>query len=191
MKRRFIISLSTARAGTKYLTRMMSCSPGLAVAHEPAPGFDRVLRASQKYRELAMDFVRRSKIPQIKAIQEAVISRTYFEASHMWLAGFLEYLPAMGIVPDYIWLERDYRKVALSMMRLSTVPGRTKKGLRYYLAPRDIENRVDIPKKRGWTDYQIVYWYVLETHERIAEAIKNLTEHGARGLRINRRSPGS
>jgi hypothetical protein len=158
---RLLFTVTTGRSGTDYLARLLGCVPGVASHHEPRPHFVWAMRAAQSDPTIAETFWRELKLPAIAQCQRPV----YAETSHLVCKGFIEPLLAAGIVPDLILLRRDHREVATSLYRLGTIPGRTSKGLKWYLSPAD----AGVLALNGWQelhDYQLCYWYCLEIERR-------------------------
>jgi hypothetical protein len=160
-RKRLIFTLTTGRSGTGYLAEMLSCLPYVDSCHEPEPRFSEVMRSVQKDKRIAVKFWMNKKLPEI-ASKKAPI---YIETSHLFCKGFIEPLLDMGVVPDLIILSRPDRDVAKSMLRLDTIPGRTEKGLRYYLSPED-PGVLPLPNWQSLHDYQLCYWYCLEIKRR-------------------------
>ncbi len=159
--KRLIFTVTTGRSGTGYLASFLRPARRCAVFHEPAPGFELVMREVQTTPNAALDFWRNEKLPAISKVPEPV----YCETSHLFGLGFVEPLLELGIVPDIILLTREKRAVATSLYQLDTIPGRTPKGLTYYLSPDD--PGVLAPDEwQGLHDYQLCFWYCLEIERR-------------------------
>jgi len=161
---RLIFTVTTGRSGTAYLTTLFQYLPGVAAYHEPRPEFVEILRDVQGNKELAKEFLLTRKLPVIAAEKKNI----YVETSHLFCKGFLEPLLEIGITPDLIIHTRPHRKVALSMLKLNTIPARTEKGLLFYLSPDD----PGVLPIRDWqtlNDYQLCYWYCLEIERRAKE----------------------
>ena len=160
-EKRLIFTVTTGRSGTGYLAEMLSFIPDVYSCHEPEPKFSNVMRSVQKDKTVAVKFWMNRKLPQI-ASEEAPI---YIETSHLFCKGFIEPLLDIDIIPDLIILTRPDRDVAKSMLRLGTIPGRTEKGLKYYLSPED-PGVLPLPNWQSLHDYQLCYWYCLEIKRR-------------------------
>ena len=160
-EKRLIFTVTTGRSGTGYLAEMLSFIPYVHSCHEPEPRFSNVMRWAQKDKTIAVKFWMDKKLPQI-ANEKAPI---YIETSHLFCKGFIEPLLDMDIIPDLIILTRPDRDVAKSMLRLGTIPGRTEKGLKYYLSPED-PGVLSLPNWESLHDYQLCYWYCLEIKRR-------------------------
>jgi len=159
--KRLIFSISTGRCGTGYLSKLMALVPGVASYHEAPPRFQLVMRHVQSNPHAAYDFWTQRKLPQI----EVEKSNIYVETSHLFCKGFVEPLLDCGFKPDIIILSRPHRDVAQSMFYLNTIPGRTAKGLKYYLSPDD-PGVLKLPAWEKLSDYQLCYWYCLEIERR-------------------------
>jgi len=156
-----ILTVTTGRSGTGYLTELLSALPSVACFHEPVPLFSDVMREAQRDPSVATAFWVERRLPAVR--REA--SKVYIETSHIVCKGFLEPLIELGIVPDLILLSRPHREVAKSLLHLGTIPGRTEKGRRYYLCPED-PGVIPLPGWESLHDYQLCYWYCLEIERR-------------------------
>jgi hypothetical protein len=110
-----------------------------------------------------MDFWLREKIPTILQTP----TDTYIETSHLVCKGFLDVLLELKITPDLILHRRPARDVAQSMFTMGTIPGRSDKGLAFYLSPDD-PGVLSLPQWGKLHDYQLCYWYCLEIERRAA-----------------------
>ena len=158
---RLIFTVTNGRSGSGYLQALFACVDGVQAEHEPAPRFDALMRDVQFAPELAARFWRAVKLPAIARVEQPI----YAETSHLFCKGFLEPLLALNIPFDIVILRRDQRAIARSLWRNGSVPGRTKRGLQFFLEP-DAEVVVALPEWRGLSDYQLCYWHVLETEAR-------------------------
>ncbi|MGQ7791629.1 hypothetical protein ACUN0C_04385 [Faunimonas sp. B44] len=156
-----VFCVTAGRSGSDTLARLLARIPEVDARHEPRPDFVLAMRPAQKQPELATEFLRKLKIPAIAASPKPV----YAETSHLFGKGFVEPLLGLGLRPGLIMLKRDPRQIALSYLRLETVPARTSKGRRYLLDPDD-RVFLGLDRWRDLTDYQLLYWYALETEER-------------------------
>jgi hypothetical protein len=173
--KRLVFALTTGRSGTDFLAHALAGIPGLAACHEPEPQFAAVMREAQRDAGIARRFWQDHKLPAIRRHAEPI----YVETSHLFGKGFVEPLLDLGVVPDAVVLERPHRKVAASLYRLNTTPGRTPKALRFYLSPAD-ETFLELPGWETLHDYQLCYWYCLETERRNAWYSALLRGRGAR-----------
>ena len=179
-KKRLIFTVTTGRTGTGYLSKMLSLVPNVASYHEPEPSFADVMRLVQKNLNIAYEFWVEKRLPQIASESAQV----YIETSHLFCKGFVEPLLGLGFTPDLIILTRPHREVATSLCQLDTIPGRTKKGLRYYLAPDD-PNVLPLPGWQTLHDYQLCYWYCLEIERRCVHYENMFLERRARVAKIS------
>jgi hypothetical protein len=108
-----------------------------------------------------MEFLLKYKLPYIASL----CVPNYAELSHLFCKGFLEPLLALGVTPNLILLRRDPRLVALSYLRRYTIPERTFYGIEFLLSPR-YTRTLSLPLWRRMTDYQLIFWYVLEIERR-------------------------
>jgi hypothetical protein len=110
---------------------------------------------------LGRDFLLTRKLPAIAAVSEPV----YFESSHVFGKGFLAPMLKLGLRPKVLFLRRDPRKIALSLERIGATPLRTPGGRAHFLSPADPSLLPVLPWD-DFTDYQLCYWYALETIRR-------------------------
>ena len=174
-RKRLIFTVTTGRSGTAYLSSIFGYARKTHSFHEPAPEFVQILRQVQSGTGDARSFLMQKKLPVIAADSAPV----YVETSHLTCKGFLEPLLELGIVPDLIIHRRPPRDVALSMFRMGTIPGRSDKGLLFYLSPQD----PGVLAMKDWEhlhDYQLCYWYCLEIERRARQYKELFQGQGAR-----------
>lgn len=174
-QKRLVFTVTTGRSGTAYLSTILGYARNVFAVHEPPPEFAEVLRRVQGDPELAEKFWLEEKLPAILEVPDKV----YIETSHLVCKGFLEPLLEMGIVPDLIIHRRPPRDVALSMFKMGTIPGRSDKGLRFYLSPDD-PGVLKLPDWERLHDYQLCFWYCLEIERRAKAYSELFKENGAR-----------
>jgi len=127
---RLIFTVTNGRSGSNTLYELFNCISCVEAHHESRPSYHLLLRNVQHREILAQAFLRSVKLPRIQETDK----QFYFDASHFFCKGYLEPALKIGLRPSLIILRRDRRKIALSLFRLQTIPGRTKKGLKYYLS---------------------------------------------------------
>jgi len=160
--KRLIFTVTSGRSGTHFLTRLFNYLPGLDVFHEESEhSYHHVLRANQLNPNAGRAFIENEKLPFILSCKKPV----FVETSHLICKGFLEHFLDLGLVPDIVLLSRNRRKIATSLYRLNTIPGRNEKALNFYLSPGD-RDVFKIENWETWTDYQLCYWHVLEIERR-------------------------
>jgi hypothetical protein len=160
--KRLIFTVTSGRSGSHYLTRLLHYLPKMDVFHEEMThSYHTVLRANQENPKVGMDFLTEKKLPFIESCKQSIFAET----SHLICKGFLEHFLELGLVPDLILLSRDRRKIATSLFRLGTIPGRQEKALQFYLMPSDRDVRT-AEDWTSWSDYQLCYWHVLEIERR-------------------------
>lgn len=160
--KRLVFCISAGRSGTQYLSEMLGYIPGSVSYHEPEPKFSHWMRTVQNARSAAFDFWINTKLPAIAAESAPI----YIETSHLFGKGFFEPLLSLGIRPDLIILKRGLREVAWSLYQLGCVPERTSDGNRFLLSPLD-PGVLHLPSWEHLHDYQLCYWYALETWRRM------------------------
>ena len=173
--KRLIFTITTGRSGTRYLAWVLRGFRDVDARHEPRPKFSGAFRTVAQFPHTAEEFWRHHKLPRIARSPRPI----YAETSHLAGKGFLESLIAMGGRPDLIHLHRAPRDVARSLWRLGTVPGRTYRGAKYYLAPTD-RCLCPLPPERiaGLHDYQLCFWYCLEIAARARGYAAAFAVHG-------------
>ena len=158
---RIFFTVTPGRSGTKYLAQELNRLPGVCSVHEPEPGFHGRMREALSEPSTAVQFLREVKLPSI-AEKDA---RVYIETSHVFCKGFFQPLISLGIVSNLILLSRDKRKVAKSLYKIGTIPGRSDVAHRWYLSPDD-PSFLFLPDWQNLHDYQLCYWYCLEIERR-------------------------
>lgn len=186
-QKRIILVASSGRCGTLLLSELLSLIPGVCAEHEPPPFVDNLWWRLRKQPELARTWLVRYKLPAIlKSLQTPDTTTTYVETSHMLCKGFFEPLLDLGVAFDLIVLSRDLRATAMSFYNLYDIPIRSKSGRRWLPAPDDTTNISTLPKPYSqYTDYQLVYWYVLESELRKALYYKTWTEAGQKVVKVD------
>lgn len=174
-EKRLIFTVTTGRSGTAYLASIFGFAKGVCTLHEPEPEFAEVLRRIQTDPDRARRFWIDKKLPAIAKNPAGI----YIETSHLACKGFLEPLVELGVIPDLIIHRRKARDVALSMYKMGTIPGRSDKGLKFYLSPSD-SGVIRVSDWKSLKDYQLCYWYCLEIERRASHYRKFFFEQGAR-----------
>lgn len=177
--RRLLFTVTSGRSGTEYLARVLALFADVEARHEPKPRFSSCFRAVVAAPHVAREFWEREKLARVERGRRPI----YAETSHLFCKGFAESLVDLGRTPELLHLRRDPRATARSLWALDSVPGRTLRGVRYYLSPSD-PNCLPVPADvaRGWTDYQLCYWYCLEIDARARVLRETL---GPRGVRVH------
>lgn len=162
--KRLIFTVTTGRSGTGLLASALALFRDVAAFHEPKPTFSSALRTVLAAPATAREFWLEHKLPRIARARKPI----YAETSHLPCKGFLESLLELGVRFELVHLQRDPRAVALSMLALRSVPGRTFLGTKYYLSPWDADLARPIPvlATQQPSDYQLCYWYTLEIEAR-------------------------
>jgi hypothetical protein len=175
--RRLLFTVTTGRSGTEYLARVLSLFANVEARHEPKPRFSSCFRAVVAAPHVAREFWEQEKLARVERGRRPI----YAETSHLFCKGFAESLVELGRTPELVHLRRDARATARSLWALDSVPGRTLRGVRYYLSPSD-PNHLPVPADvaRGWTDYQLCYWYCLEIDARARHLRAELEPRGVR-----------
>lgn len=162
-EKQLVFCVTNGRSGSKTLARLFGCLAQLQAGHETAPSFHLVMRWAQHHATLAESFWLFKKLPAIAASSKPV----YLETSHLFAKGFLEPLLELGGRPKLIFLSRDLRASATSMLKLNDIPGRTRRAMKWYLTPADaLCAGLALEKAATMSDYQLCYWHALETRAR-------------------------
>jgi hypothetical protein len=156
-----VFAVASGRSGTQSLAKIFEAVPGVHATHEGTPAFQDVMRPALAEPSLARDFLLTRKLPAIAAIAED----TYVETSHVFAKGFLAPMLSLGLRPKLIFLKRDPRKIAISLERIGATPLRTPGGRDHFLSPAD-PAMLPVTPWADFTDYQLCYWYALETMRR-------------------------
>jgi hypothetical protein len=162
--KKLVFTVATGRCGTAFFAEILRLVPGTESVHEPHPEYAEVLRNIQGKPADAGKFLLEKKLPAIARGTSPI----YVETSHLFCKGFLEPLLDLGLVPSLLWIRRKNRAIASSMYRGGTIPGRTEKGLKFYLSPGD-PGVLPLPGWEQLDDYQLCYWYCLEIERRARE----------------------
>ncbi|MBJ3778442.1 hypothetical protein [Acuticoccus mangrovi] len=179
--RRLIFCITSGRSGSGALAALMAHVSAVQSVHEPEPKFAWMVRAVQRDRATAEEFLIYDKLPVVfAAVPEG---GTYFEGHNGFGKGFFEAMDHLGVMPDLVMLRRDRRAVARSLLRMDWVPGRSRYGLQFLVGPDD-PVLVPLPDWRRCSDYQLCYWHVLETEARQAAYAARARECGARILEL-------
>lgn len=182
--KRFIFTVTTGRSGTAYAARILGMLSGCTAVHEQAPSFHLSFPQARTDPAAARRFLVDEKLPAIAAQKPNPI---YIETSHLFCKGFLEpWLAIEGLpTPDLILLDRPLRQVALSMLRLQTVPCRTPAGRDWLVSPEDENCLTAIEGWQTLNDYQLCYWYALEIEARKDHYAQLVAAHGGRSARTS------
>lgn len=170
-----IFCVTNGRSGTKALTALFSRLPQVHACHEDKPSFHLLMRWVQQNPRLAQDFWLHQKLPGIGKSAKPI----YVETSHLFAKGFIEPLLAIGGRPKMVFLKREPRLIAKSMLALGDVPGRSKRALKWYLAPDD-PVFLKLENSDRLSDYQLCYWHALETEARQEHYRKLCRSHNLR-----------
>lgn len=159
---RILVALTTGRSGTKYLSRLLGLCRNAASFHEHSPAFDDQMRTAQNDPTLAERFLIKDKLPVIEKYRD---SSFYADINHLWSKGLLQaWLKQPNLpLPSIILLDHNFRKVAKSFFQLRCIPTRTDSGNRWTLNPEDPTCLTSVKNWKNWSDYQLCYWYVIET----------------------------
>ncbi len=170
--KRLVFCLTNGRSGSNRLGDLFKVVRGVDARHEPAPYFDTLRREAARDPSVAMDFLLGLKLPYIAGLA----APTYVETSHLFGKGYFRPMLQTGIPFDCILLTRNIRNTALSMLSLDTVPGLT---TRFLISPDEAEY-IPASDFSGLTQYQQLYWHVLESEARSRAYASELRAAGGR-----------
>lgn len=156
-----IFCVTNGRSGTKALAALFRRLPHVHACHEDKPSFHLLMRWVQQNPTLAEDFWLHTKLPEIGKSPKPI----FLDTSHVFAKGFIEPLLAIGGRPKMVFLKREPRLIAKSMMALGDIPGRSRRALKWYLAPDD-PVFLHLEDAGRLSDYQLCYWHALETEAR-------------------------
>jgi hypothetical protein len=168
------LMLSAGRSGTNKLATLMSTVPDVYAEHEGDPGFHTVRVANLRDPSIGQAFVK-DKIELFNSKPETHCVHT----GHMVGEGFIEHFLDQGIVPNIIVLRRPMREVALSMFNLKWIPGRHELIRGWYSGP----DEPGVLPYKGWEtahNYQLCYWWCLDTERRIRHYTPILKQAGCK-----------
>jgi hypothetical protein len=168
------LMLSAGRSGTNKLATMMSTVPDVYAEHEGDPGFHTVRVANLEDPSVGKAFVK-NKIELFNSKPQTHCVHT----GHMVGEGFIEHFLDEGITPNIIVLRRPMREVALSMFNLKWIPGRHELIRGWYSGP----DEPSVLPYNGWEsahNYQLCYWWCLDTERRIRHYTPILKEAGCK-----------
>lgn len=179
---RLVFCNTTGRSGTKWLSSVLSKELEAVVKHEGSPRMVELRsgKNSPSYKE-KMEWWKEQKLPHIKKISKGL---PYIDTSHLINKEFLKPLMDLGIVPDLIILRRSPREVAQSLLKLNTIPFRTRKGRRYCFNKYD-DLLLPLPIYDRLSDYQLCYWYCLECQARAVVNRKRIIKAGGRVCKLD------
>lgn len=172
-QKELVFAVSSGRAGTETLCRLFGELDNVCATHEPKPQYEIAMRPALAEPALARAFLVGHKLPAIAATLEPV----YVETSHIFAKAFLPAMLALGLRPRLIMTRRAPRAIAKSFERIRSTPHRTELGKLYLLSPAD-PNLLPLLRWDDFTDYQICYWYALETQRRQAVLRRYAEAHG-------------
>ncbi|MFA9474282.1 MAG: hypothetical protein ACERJ2_06915 [Filomicrobium sp.] len=174
-QKQLVFCVTNGRSGSKTLARLLDCLQQVQSQHEPAPSFHLIMRWAQNNAALAENFWLYQKLPAIAECHKPI----YLETSHLFAKGFIEPLLELGGRPKIIFLSRDPRATAMSMLMLNDIPGRTRRALKWYLSPSDALCAGLRPgQAETFSDYQLCYWHALEMQARQKHYSGLAAKHG-------------
>jgi len=173
---RYIFSINTGRAGSDYLTELLSKAENTVSFHEPMP----VMMGQPMQQFNAGDESALRALMPLK-LQEIQKSRSkgdkiYCETNHTFIKGW-GYLIPENIAQEEIGviiLRRDIGKIIHSMLRVRDVPGLTNHANAWYPNPGAERNLSPLPPQAG--PYKRCEWYIWEVFLRASDFQKRFPQ---------------
>lgn len=161
-----IFTVCPGRCGTKYLASVLNQHHNICAEHELWE-YKGLKHAREGKLNKVVKMWDKELLPHIQQVSKG--KNYYVLTSHLINKGFLEGLDKMEIPYRLIHIRRIGREIALSLWRLNTIPGKGSNGLRYLISPSDFTSILKLPEiaTNSFTDYQLCYWYAIETLHRM------------------------
>jgi hypothetical protein len=167
----YVFSATTGRSGSMTLANVLESLQDAVVYHEPDPIMhSRHLSGPDRLASLDDLFWRRKRIAVHRAARG---HRYYVETNHQFIKGFAEQAAAwFGDRLRVVHLRRDPVSVAASFYRMSSIPGRPRRGSLWLLDPRSDDNLIQLGEilfgdGEFGHDYYKCLWYWYETEARV------------------------
>ena len=167
----YVFSATTGRSGSLTLANVLESLQDAVVFHEPDPIMhSRHLSGADRRASLDELFWRRKRIEVHRAARGR---RYYVETNHQFIKGFADQAAAwFGSRLRVVHLRRDPVSVAASFYRMSSIPGRPRRGSLWLLDPRSDENLIQLGEVlfgggEFGHDYYKCLWYWYETEARV------------------------
>ncbi|WP_145961287.1 hypothetical protein [Salinisphaera sp. LB1] len=171
-KKNLIFTVTHGRTGTTMLAEVLKLFDHIHSEHEPEPNYASIFPDIKQDPRFAIDFLKK----KIKKINESK-AKHYAETSNVFGKGFLIPLARMGICPNLIFLNRNFRDTAKSLYVRGSYPARTPMGQHYSSDP-SAPGSLPIFDVDSLTNYQLCYWGVLDSYHRQLYAQKICTDLG-------------
>lgn len=155
-----IFTITHGRTGTTMLTEILKIFSDIRSEHEPAPNYADIFPSVKENPRESINFLKK-KIDIINGFKE----QHYAETSNVFGKGFLIPLVRMGISPQLIFLNREFRKTAKSLYTRGSFPMRTALGRRFSADPT-VPGSLPIFEPHTLSNYQLCYWGVLDAYYR-------------------------
>ncbi|GHB10082.1 hypothetical protein [Salinicola rhizosphaerae] len=146
------------------LTEILKIFSDIRSEHEPAPNYSDILPSVKENPRASIEFLK-EKINIINNLKE----QHYAETSNVFGKGFLIPLVRMGISPQLIFLNRNFRKTAKSLYTRGSFPMRTTLGKQFSADPT-APGSLPIFEPQTLSNYQLCYWGVLDSYYRQIQA---------------------
>ena len=166
---RYIFSINTGRAGSGYLTKLLSKAQNTFSTREPLPVM--MGEPMQKFNEGEESALRDLMPLKLSEIEKSRgrQGKTYCETNHLFIKGWgyliPEHIPQEEI--GVIILRRDLGKIIHSMLQSREIPGITHHANAWLLDPRASRNLSRLPAEADL--YERCEWYIREIFLRTTE----------------------
>ncbi|MEL6365805.1 MAG: hypothetical protein AAFR11_13300 [Pseudomonadota bacterium] len=182
-RRRLVFTLTNGRSGSMVLYSLFDLIENVEAAHEPDPRLDFHRPRASRDAAYARRVIDRLKLPAISEGNAPV----YVETNNLIVKAYADALEAAADKYEldlaYIVLTRPARDIARSMLRLNTIPGRSRIAKYFYNDPSE-PCLLQPTDPDALTDYQLCYWQTLETEARQAACGVRAEAAGRRVARV-------
>lgn len=190
MTKNIFLTATAGRSGTGYLYTLFSCVSSVTSVHEARlpltvrhidqDNFD--LPNLNPWMMSPLDDIWTEKLKEINATE----TPNYVETNHLINKGWLEQLIyEHNIVPNIITLTRNPRSIAKSFYTLNAIPLRTETGQIHMMSPTNRLSRTTLFNIDRFNDYQLCYWYVLESIARQQHYSKLIANLGGKVYNVD------
>lgn len=161
-----IFCINTGRAGSEYLSSLLSTAASTLAVHEPEPRMiDHYLRMVEKYPESKSTEERRIKVKAIRKLGRSTFSRNYVETNHMFIKTFYDVVCHELKNVQVIHLYRHPLKVLKSFCELGYYSSKNKIWPKWMISPLSPFNELKfLGDSSNSIDLSIAY--ILEIHAR-------------------------
>jgi hypothetical protein len=164
VNKNLVFSVTHGRTATTMLTEVFKLFKDTCSEHEPEPNYASIFPQVKDNPKHAIAFLEK-KLNHIAKKKEP----NYVETSNVFGKGYLIPLLRLGVFPGLVFLNRDFRKVALSLYQRGSTPMKTPTG-QHYSADPTFPGGLAIYYPETLSDYQLCFWGVLDSYYRQRQA---------------------